>query len=359
MEQVVLWGTGKTANIIMDHCLTLDCYCILGFIDNDCSKIGKQFRNYMVYSINILEQINPDRIIILSDYYKEIREQIIASYPLLKNKIEDKYYFFKNSLINRYRKSSDPEINKVIRYIENNGLDIFNYSFKNKYVDIDINVYYDQKEEMFFVLHLGKKMYFPKRYKNQQEIISYYRTVLIEQDMESPHRYLSDNCEVFNGDIVVDAGVAEGFFSLEIIDRVKKIYLIEADEGWIEALKATFRNYMNKVELIKGYLTSYDEGNLISLDNVIHEPVNFIKMDIEGAEYDALCGAERIINKSDNLRMSICSYHSDYDQVLIEKYMDNHKILHCTSNGYMWYPYLVKQNMISTKLNKAVVRGYK
>ena len=82
-------------------------------------------------------------------------------------------------------------------------------------------------------------------------------------------------------------------------------------------------------------------------------------MDIEGNEWDALQGAEGLIRSSNNLKCAICSYHSDFDQVLIEDFMDKNNLVHTTSPGFMWFPWTIRQNYVSTKLNRAVVRGIK
>lgn len=61
----------------------------------------------------------------------------------------------------------------------------------------------------------------------------YYRGISIEQDICSPHRYFTDDFSVPNNAVVIDAGVAEGNFSLSIIEHVKKyIYLNPMMIGW-------------------------------------------------------------------------------------------------------------------------------
>lgn len=61
-----------------------------------------------------------------------------------------------------------------------------------------------------------------RKFKNEKEVAAYYKSVLMEQDEDSPHKYLTKDFNVENSDVVVDVGVAEGNFSLDIIDRVKK-----------------------------------------------------------------------------------------------------------------------------------------
>lgn len=359
MYKILIWGTGEVANKVLDNCKTINEYEIIGCIDNNIKKIGTYFRKYKVYSIEILDSVVFDKIVILTEAYEEIYSQIVDKYPTLIGKIENKNFFFKESLLCRYKGTKDEEIIKVLTNIKENGLNVFNYSFVEKYTNYKVPVYFDKKCSMNYVIHKGKFLYFPKKYDNEEKVLKYYRSILAEQDRESPHRYLSDDFNVLKGSIVVDVGVAEGNFALEIIDKVSKIYLIEADDDWIEALEETFKNYRDKVVIKRAFVSSYDEGKFSKLDSMIKEPVDFIKMDIEGNEWDALLGAEEIVRKSENLQLAVCCYHSDFDQILIEKYMDQHKITHDTTRGYMWFPYTVRQNYVSTSLNRAVVRGRK
>ena len=68
---------------------------------------------------------------------------------------------------------------------------------------------------------------------------------------------------------------------------------------------------------------------LVTLDDDISEEVSFIKMDIEGAEIEAIEGAERHI-REDHPTMAICTYHR-YDHMwripeLILSYNPNYKL---------------------------------
>ena len=361
VERIVLWGTGYIANEIFMQCRTLNQYELVAIIDNNKSKQGKYFHNVEVYGSSYIIE-NKDRydsIVILADAYNEIYEHIIRLDDSLKSRIHNHYYFYKKSILKRYRNIDDCEIRKLVDFLENNNLQVFNYDFVNNYNSLNPKVYSDDKCGLFYVIHNGKKMYFSRIYDTEEKVIKYYKSIRMEQDIESPHRYLSDEFNLEEESIVLDVGVAEGNFSLDIIDKVKKIYMVEADEMWIEALQHTFSDYKDKVEIISGYASSYDEGDYIRLDSVIDDELNFIKMDIEGCEWDALKGAIRLISVAQNLKLAVCSYHSDFDQVLIEKFMDENGIAHTTTPGYMWFPYICRQTNISTQLNRGVIRGKK
>ncbi|WP_026491286.1 FkbM family methyltransferase [Butyrivibrio sp. XPD2002] len=50
------------------------------------------------------------------------------------------------------------------------------------------------------------------------------------------------------------------------------------------------------------------------------EGASFIKMDIEGAEWDALHGAEKTICRN-KPKLALCIYHSDEDMIRIAEYI--------------------------------------
>lgn len=359
MTKIFLWGTGQIAEDLWKQCETLSQYEILGFIDNDFRKQGEIFKGLNIYSPKILEQCTADYIVILSEAYEEIYLQIVNTYPEMGRLIQNKNFFYKESLFKRYKGTTNPEIIKVLKYIEKYGLDIFNYEFTEKYKNVQIETDYDCSKKMYYIKHAGKYMYFSRALNTEKKVIDYYRNILLEQDIHSPHRYITDEFNISKGDVVVDIGAAEGNFSIEIIDKVSKLYIIESDADWIDALKETFKNDREKVVIIQKFISSFDDGKFARLDSLIHEPVNFIKMDIEGNEWDGLQGGEKLIKASNRLKCAICCYHSDFDQTLIENFMNKYGLEHCTSGGYMWFPWTIRQNYVSTRLNRAVIRGMK
>ncbi|TCL58120.1 methyltransferase FkbM-like protein [Kineothrix alysoides] len=359
MLRIFIWGTGKIAEDLLEQYNVYDEYELLGFIDNNLQKQGKAFGDKEIFSPSVLYDVKPDKIVILSDYYDEISRQIIHMFPDMQNLIENKNYFYKKSILRRYDNVDDIEIKTVLKYIKENELQVFNYDFADKYKYLKVDITYDNNCGMYYVYHQGKKLYFAKVLDTELKVKEYYKSLLVEQDEASPHRYLTPQFDVNEGDVVVDIGVAEGNFSLEIIEKASKVYIIETDNGWIEALKETFKDYQEKVVIIQKYVTSINENKNATLDSLIKEPVNFIKMDIEGNEWDALLGAENLIRNSEKLKCAVCSYHADFDEVLIRDVLGRYGLECSVTPGYMWFPAAGRKAYISLKLCRGLVLGIK
>ncbi len=362
MKRIILWGTGKVAKNTLEHCEKLKLYEICGVIDSNPQKWGFNFYGLPILSPDdpkIIE-LNCDLIVILADAFDEISELIRNQIPAYRDKIENKYFFYKERIFDKYKNTAELEIRNVLEYLNDNPLDVFNYGYVKKYADIEMNIQFDASCGLFYTYYMQKKMYFSKKFDTEHKVREYYKSLLVEQDEKSPHKYCSVNFKPQEGDVIVDAGAAEGNFALEYIDSASKIFLIEPDSDWIEALRHTFKDYSDKVYIIQSFLGAFDEmGVCQKLDSLIECEVNFIKMDIEGAEWEALRGARNTIERSKNLKMAICSYHSDYDQTLIEDFMDKEGISHDITPGYMWFPYSYRQTYVSTELHRGVVRGFK
>ena len=180
--RVFLWGTGNVAKVLLEQCRTLSRYEIIGFIDSDPEAQGKSFYGFPVYPPKMLEECRWDRIVILSDSYEEIYRQIEEEYPDIKNRIENKNFFYKESLLTRYKMTDDTEELQVLDYIKKNGLDIFNYEFAEKYKDFPVEVFWDPSKDMFYVIHNNKRLYFSSDLDSCSKEKNYYRYILMEQD---------------------------------------------------------------------------------------------------------------------------------------------------------------------------------
>ena len=138
-------------------------------------------------------------------------------------------------------------------------------------------------------------------------------------------------------EIFVDGGSYDGNSAIDfsnwlLAPEAGYVYAWEPDYTNIEKCKKLFEKSNLKYELIpKGLWNVSDilkfrlEGTASSIskegdvevevdciDNVISSEVTFIKMDIEGAEYNALLGASNTIKKY-KPKLAICVYHKPED----------------------------------------------
>ena len=245
--------------------------------------------------------------------------------------------------------------------MKQNPLSVYNSDFQNKYEARDVEVYFDKNKSLYYVYYNNKKMYFSKKFIKKEHVKSYYNFICMEQDVMSPHRYQTEKFYVCQGDVVLDAGVAEGNFALDIIDIVDKVYLVEADKDWIEALRCTFEPYKDKVEIIEGFLGS-DAQKDITVDLLVSgKNINFIKMDIEGAEIGALRGAKKTLEEN-NIKVDICAYHNAEDEEQIKELLRQAGYEAEVSDGYMVFmtkinPY--EKEVTCPRFVRGLVRGYR
>lgn len=360
-QRVYLWGTGIIANHVCYYFQNgLDKFQIEGFIDNDIAKEGTIFWNRKIFAPSILQKDKDARIIILCEACQKVTEQIMNDYPWYQDKVENYLMFVKQRLIERYRYSNDKEILEVVAYLEDHGLEVFNYEFVQKYKTLDIQVFYDNVKKLYFVWHENKKMYFARHFANELEVSNYYKQILLEQDEQSPHRYLTDDFGVEDNSIVVDAGVAEGNFALSVIERVKKIYLFEPDKDWVEALYCTFEPYKDKVVIINKFLADYIGEDVTTLDAIAgKEDIGFIKMDIEGVEYFALKGGNALFGRSQKIKCVVCVYHQEFDRIVLGHLLESYGFNVSTSKGYMWYAGMQDSIYSLPTLRKGLIRAEK
>ena len=357
MENILIWGTGKFSKKFTETALNDKEINIIGFIDNNPEKQGQIFFEKEIYGPDVILKINFDKIVICTVYIDEIRKQILENYPKVIDCVRDHtHFFYQNEILARYKNSVDPEIQEVVKFLEKRDLQVFNYGFIDKYKQLNTDPVYDEINKLYYIEINEKKLYFARHLDNPKKVKQYFQSISVEQDIESPHRYLFDSFDVQENDIIVDVGVAEGNFTFSIIDKVKKAYLIEADEGWIDALKLTFSEYQDKVVYINKFVKGYTSGKYETLDNIIKEPVNFIKMDIEGSECDALDGVIDLVKISPKMKIAVCSYHNDYDEIILKMKLNEMGFNCTTTSGYMWSPY---NRIVTTKLCRGIVRGVK
>jgi FkbM family methyltransferase len=141
---------------------------------------------------------------------------------------------------------------------------------------------------------------------------------------------------------VLDCGSVKNFIAFSN-EAYKKIYAFEPDVGsFNKCLDIVARDSIKRLELLNNacwserctisFDTRGDGGSAVSesgshqikavaIDDVVDDDnVTFIKMDIEGAELEALKGAAKTITRC-KPRMAICVYHKPGDIIEIPSYV--------------------------------------
>lgn len=344
MQKILLFGTGDIARRIAPALEKNKKYIdfkILGFIDNDPTKVGKSFSGYKIYHPGSIYNFQYDKIVICctDEREKTIKNQLLYGYKIREAKIENANFLLKTIMRSKYSHVVEAEIQNILKYWEHHELSIFN-NYIEPQKDTYDEVRWDKKNNLPYILFTTiegnqKNMYFPRTMnfpviENSQVV----KNLMQEQSIDSPHLYTTDNIYVDNGDVIVDAGVCEGNFSLKYINIASKLYLFECDPYWKEALWYTFKDYSNKVVLCDKFLTSRDGIKTVKLDSFIKENIDFLKIDIEGAELEALRGAKETLLRS-NVKCSICSYHKKDDEKNIKDIMQSYGYETSNSKGYM------------------------
>lgn len=197
------------------------------------------------------------------------------------------------------------------------------------------------------------------------EILNYLRSIGVSEDqIISPYYlFLAKDKQYFADDIIlsklgedeifVDVGCLDFSSSKEFLSyclQAKKIYAFEPDRKQFEVCKNNMEGagfskvILNQLALWDSTtILKFDEGGqgnmgggivseqlssaeagiqAVRFDDIVDtsDKITFIKMDIEGAEMNALRGMEKTI-KRDKPKLAICIYHRPYDYVDIPTYI--------------------------------------
>ncbi len=267
----------------------------------------------------------------------------------------------RKKILKHFAEIPEDEINddqkEVVNYLRNNQVSIFPYAFQDKYKTENVDVFTDPSTGMKYVLQERKRLYFKKRW-NKKRIRKSYSELSREQDLKSPHRYISDDFHPGNNDVLADIGAAEGNFSLSVIEKVKKIYLFEYDREWVMALEATFAPWKEKVEIIPKYVSDIDDEMHIRMDTFIksRNDVTFLKIDVDGSEQKVLDGCSELLKSGIPLKVALCTYHKANDEKDFRDLLVGYDFDVRESKGYMinYYDKKLKTPWLRRGLLKAV-----
>jgi hypothetical protein len=233
-------------------------------------------------------------------------------------------------------KDLDPEQKEVLEYLKTNELHVFPYNFVKDYKPENVQVLFDPSRRLRYVVHENRQLYF-KRSRGEKEIRSGWAGLLSEQDINSPHRYLTNSFGPADGEILVDIGAAEGNFTLSVIEKARKVYIFETSRKWSEALMATFAPWSGKVEIINKYVSDTDDKDHVSLDKFFEgkEPPGFIKIDVDGAEASVMRGCKNMLRSGIPLKLALCTYHRKDDEKIFSEMLKDAGFSVNATKGYM------------------------
>jgi FkbM family methyltransferase len=166
-------------------------------------------------------------------------------------------------------------------------------------------------------------------YRNYENVLKY--------DAGDVQYFPDDIVTLGENEVFVDAGVCDGgtsiYFMKRVKDKFRMIYAFEPDRMNYELSKINLKSVIEegKLKLFdKGlfdedknigfcggnggssHIVTSSEANstisVVSLDSAIDDDVTFIKMDIEGAERNALKGMIKTIKKC-RPKLAVCLYH--------------------------------------------------
>jgi len=250
------------------------------------------------------------------------------------------------------------EIASVLNYLSRNPLAVFPYDFQDEYVTDKIEVFEDREKGLRYVLLDGKRLYFKKRW-GKKKIQYLYNLLCKEQDIRSPHRYLTGQFGFNDGEVLVDVGTAEGNFALSIVEKASRIILFEADKEWIEPLNATFEPWKDKVEIVNKFVSDISDSSNTKLDDyiTIEGAATFLKIDVEGAESRLLKGCKRILSEQRPMKVAVCTYHKQNDVKEFSELLIQNDFKTSHSDGYMLFFY--DKQMKAPYFRRGLIRAEK
>jgi len=321
-EYYVLWGAskgGKETKRMIEH------YGgeVVAFIDSDRKKWGTKFQNLEVFS--------PEKV---PEFVKE-RVKIVVStmYDRAVSSLLEKVFGLR--LLKEYSISPITSWHNLERLGDFGGVNFLNLLREN--IDKVENIF------SFFRDESSKKTYFEIL---RSRIYHFNFEVQVNYPISNFHHYFHPEVRPRNGDIIVDGGAFVGDTISDVVEgkiKFRKIYAFEPDKDNLSVLKRKFRsngnivlipkglwednrklffvsseNTMNSfivenLEEVKGKKVSYIE--VVSIDEFFKSEgdfPDFIKMDIEGSEIEALKGARDTISIQAP-RLAISIYHKASD----------------------------------------------
>lgn len=304
LNEVYIFGAKRLGSNIL-QLLEKKNIKVLGYVDNNSTLRDTQLDGKKIYVLNQINDKEIPIIIASLNYMYEIETQLkdndyknVIPFPIL-------------SLFYRELESYNQALPELYSdYIKN----------KEKYNEIRLFLKDSDSQNVLDTIIEYRKTY-------NSSLFSKINCGINKQYFEG---FMPINPKVY-----VDGGAFDGDTTIRFLKYYKtpdKIYFIEPDKDSINLAKNNLKNFESIIEYLpcgisdKEKILNFDSrgdfsslftntGNIsikcLALDDIVKEDVAFIKLDIEGAEVDAIKGARRLIKNGSPF--AICVYHKPSD----------------------------------------------
>lgn len=246
------------------------------FCDNSAEKWHTKIGDISVISLDELleQQLLRDHVVIISPMLRDACEEI---FDLLIEKGISNDDIYKYLDYNFWKELEEKQyFDKIVTFGENE-------------VFIDAGCFDFSTSELFIKKMAELKLEYKKIYAFEPDIVNVKRC-----------KEKIDNLAIDKIELVP--------YGLGSVNEYQEFFSLGNSSS--HALK--FQNLGESGVLLKQLDAIPEKVQVISLDTYIREKVTFIKMDIEGAELEALKGAKNILLK-DKPKLAICIYHKKED----------------------------------------------
>lgn len=304
------------SKIFEKGCYIFGAKCLGRFAQKECEKNSITVHGFVsnggdTFSPDILNA--EDCVIVASIYHVDICKQLDA--VGIKNHI---YYECLAQADERFRVYHETAFLGIFDEMEEHGREY----------DHVYSLFGDDLSREIYRNVLKYRMTFDTRYTIRAHALSEQGG---QQDLDNVILHRLDG----ESPVFFDVGGFDGQSTIDFINKVnnyKKVYFFEPDENMM--LKSQKRLRKNHdIEFIQAGIgavngssqfDSIEDGGgsvstvgrqtirIIPLDEFLTSELSYIKMDIEGAELDAICGAERFIKEKHPL-LSVSVYHRPGD----------------------------------------------
>ncbi len=332
-DTVFLWGGGFDAFLAVDYLGDILTNKEVYFVDKDTSKHGKPlYKGIMCYGQEKIYGCNPSTTIILisTSWYANAIMTELGWYPAPGVGLPASPSKFRSK-------------NKL-------GTTCITAAFINlltvsKRVKVGLSCKMGFKTKLLEALELFQD--FDSVSVFYHRMLGYLGNVQSMKQVETYPQYfpLEIRSRLSEDEVFLDCGAADGDSIEDFIkfsdNHFKAVYSFEMDDTMFERLQNNPLTEDRRITIIHAGVSNenkrikYDavsqsykqwygpnaekvqEASLTTIDSLveggtINEKVTFVKMDIEGAEMDALCGMEKMMRR-DKPKLAICVYHKPED----------------------------------------------